>query len=621
MRNRPPPRRPNRPAPRVNRNTEVATREPPAVAAPVIPAGPVSLPPALTVKELAERLTVSAAGVIRELLKNGVIAGINQTIDFDTATIVATDLGFEVREMDLEVFAQPDQEEENDESLVPRPPVVTVLGHVDHGKTSLLDTIRRTNVVAGEAGGITQHIGAYQVETHGQRITFIDTPGHEAFTAMRARGASVTDIAILVVAADDGVMAQTREAADHAKAAGVPIVVALNKIDRPGLNIDRVKQQLVEIGLVIEEYGGDTVCVPVSARTGEGVDALLDNLLVVAEMGNHRANPNRSALGVVIEAKLDKARGPVATVLVQNGTLHVGDVIAAGAASGRIKALFTDKGKRIRAAEPAMPVEVLGLDTVPEAGDHFQAIGDERTARIVAQAARRTAELKALGTRVPMIDLSLGVIVTTDLNLIVKADVRGSLEAVLSSIQAISEQSVILDEIHTKIVRSDTGNITESDVMLAAATEAVLVGFNVRVEPGARRVADAQSVDIRLYGVIYHLIEDLERMLRGMLAPEYREVVTGHAEVRQVFKVGRNQAAGSYLTSGSISRNSDVRVLRKGQSVFAGRVQGLKRFKEDVREVQTGYECGISVDGFSEFEEGDIIEAYSRELVSPSGLS
>ncbi|MBI4214077.1 MAG: translation initiation factor IF-2 [Chloroflexi bacterium] len=586
-----------------------------------IAVGPVTIPPALTVKELAERLNVSPASVIRDLLQNGVIASINQTIDFDTAAIVAGDLGFEAREMDLASLAEPGAEEGTDETLVPRPAVVTVMGHVDHGKTSLLDAIRRTNVVSGEAGGITQHIGAYQVEVHDQKITFLDTPGHEAFTAMRARGASVTDVAILVVAADDGVMATTREAADHAKAAGVPIVVALNKIDRPGLNLDRVKQQLVDIGLVIEEFGGDTVCVPVSARTGEGLDTLLDMILVVAEMGNPRANPNRAATGAVIEARLDKARGPVATVLVQNGTLHVGDVVAAGVASGRIKALFNDKGRRIPAAEPATPVELLGLDEVPEAGDRFQTFADERTARLVAQGARRIVESRAVGARPAQTsDLVGGVPApTTDLNLILKADVRGSLEAVLASIQNLSSQSQIQEEVRTKIVRADTGNVTESDVMLAAAAEGRIVAFNVRVEPGARRAADSQGVDIRLYGVIYHLIDDLERLMRGLLAPEYREVIDGQAEVRQVFKVGRNQAAGCYVTTGSVIRNSEARVVRKGQSIFAGRISSLKRFKDDVREVQTGYECGIGIDGFAGFEEGDVIETLSRELVSPVG--
>ncbi len=617
MRNRSPRRPGGRPS---SRPARTVTPAPIAAAIAVAAAvGPVAIPPALTVKELAERLAVSPASVIRDLLQNGVIASINQTIDFDTAAIVGADLGFEILEMDLDVLAPPEAEDEGDANLLPRPPVVTVMGHVDHGKTSLLDAIRRTNVVSGEQGGITQHIGAYQVETHGQRITFLDTPGHEAFTQMRARGASVTDVAILVVAADEGVMAQTREAADHIKSAGVPIIVALNKMDRPGVNVDRVKQELSEIGLLVEEYGGDVVCVPVSARTGEGVDALLDMILMVAEMGNPRANPNRSASGFVIEAKLDKARGPVATVLVQNGTLNLGDIVVAGSAYGRVKALFNDKGKRVRSADPAMPVEILGLDSVPEAGDHFITNTEERTARLLAQAARRTAGLRAMSAMKIPTELPPMGGPTSDLNLVVKADVRGSLEAVLASIQAIADQARISTEVKMKVVRSDTGNVTESDVMLAAAAQGRIIAFNVRVEPGARKGADAQGVDIRSFGVIYHLTEDLERVMLGMLAPEVRETINGHAEVRQIFRIGKNEAAGCYVTDGTIARNSDVRIRRKNQLIHTGRIDALRRFKDDVREVQNSYECGISVVGFADFEEGDIIEAYSKELVSAVG--
>lgn len=609
-----------RPSPRGSRRGRTAVETAPAPVAqqdsPAAPAVPVSLPPALTVKELAERLNLSAATVIRELLQSGVIASINQTIDFDTAAIVATDLGIEVRETGLEDLGEAEEAgAEAEEKLVPRPAVITVMGHVDHGKTTLLDAIRKTNIAAGEAGGITQHIGAYQVEVHGHRITFLDTPGHEAFTAMRARGAQATDIAVLVVAADDGVMAQTREAVDHARAAGVPIIVALNKTDRPNANADRVKQQLAEIGVVVEDYGGDVVCVPLSARTGEGIETLLEMLLVVAEMGNYRANPGRTASGVVIEAKLDKARGPVATVLVQNGTLNVGDVVTAGGAAGRIKALFNDRGKRGRSAEPAAPVEVLGLDNVPEAGDRLQVVGDERTARVLAQASRRSAEARTVASRSAPGEL-LPEAPLKDFNLVVKGDVRGSLEAVVASIQSLAQQTEIQQEVRTKIVRVDTGNVTESDVMLAAAAEGKVIAFNVRVEPGARRSAETQGVEIRAYTVIYHLIEDLERLLRGMLAPEYREIVTGQVEVRQVFKIGRAQAAGCYITSGSITRNGEVRVLRDGALLFAGRVGSLRRFKDDVREVQAGYECGIGVEGFADFQEGDIIEQYTREIVA-----
>ncbi|HEY3116330.1 MAG TPA: translation initiation factor IF-2 [Chloroflexota bacterium] len=609
------PRGARRPSRGPARGAAVAAGPAPAAPTRALPVGPVSLPPALTVKDLAERLTVSPAAVIRELLQNGVIASINQTVDFDTAAIVASDLGIEVHETALEELAEtPEEEAENEEHLVLRPPVITVMGHVDHGKTTVLDSIRKTSVAAGEAGGITQHIGAYQVEVHGHQMTFLDTPGHEAFTAMRARGAKVTDIAVLVVAADEGVMAQTREAADHAKAAGVPIVIALNKMDRPNANPDRVKQQLAEIGLVVEEYGGDIVSVPMSARNGEGIDALLEMLLVISEMGNHRANPTRPASGTVIEAKLDKARGPVATVLVQNGTLHTGDVISAGGAAGRIKALFNDRAKRVRSAEPSTPVEVLGLDAVPEAGDRFQVLADERTARLIAQGTRRVTEARSAPARPT--ELEAAGVELTDLNLIIKADERGSLEALVGSIQTVAQEETVTQEVRTKIVRSDIGNVTESDVMLAAAAQAIIIAFEVRVEPGARRAAETQGIDIRSYNVIYHVTEDLEQLLHGMLKPEYREVITGQAEVRQVFKIGKGRIAGCYVTSGTISRSNDIRIFRAGEPLFRGRMAGLKRFKDDVREVQTGYECGISIEGFADIQEGDIIEAYTREVVT-----
>jgi translation initiation factor IF-2 len=586
----------------------------------VLPKGPVEIPQSLTVKDFAERTGVPAATVIRELLQNGVIASINQTIDFDTAAIVAADLGFEVRELAPVAAPAVEETEDRPEDLLPRPPVITVMGHVDHGKTSLLDAIRKTRVTAGEAGGITQHIGAYQVEADGHKVTFLDTPGHEAFTSMRARGAKVTDIAILVVAADDGVMPQTKEAVDHARAAGVPIVVALNKMDREDANPDRVKQQLAEIGVVVEDYGGDVVLVPVSARNGQGIDTLLEMILFVAEMGDFRANPNRAATGAVIEAKLDKARGPVATVLVEKGTLHVGDVIVAGAASGRVKALFNDKGKRIRQAEPATPSEVLGLDTVPQAGDQVQTVADERTARAIAQSNRRAMDAAGTVTRESTLDAIMEGIRTgslKDLNVIIKADVRGSLEAVTSSIQNLAEQEQIQREVRTKIIHADAGNVTESDVMLAAASRAIIIAFNVRVEPGARRAADAQGVQIRSYDVIYHMTDEIERILSGMLEPEMREVALGEAEVRQVFKIGRTRAvAGCYVTSGSIPRNAQVRVRRGGELVTEGRLESLRRFKDDVREVQAGYECGIGIAGFADFQEGDTIEAFTTEAVS-----
>jgi translation initiation factor IF-2 len=623
MRNRPPPRRGGgnrRPPSRNNSRPPVAQREA-AAAKEAAPRGPIELPAAMTVKELSDRLVVPAGTIIGKLLQSGNMKNINETIDYDTAAAVAADLGLEVLPASLETGGVVvDLVADRPEDLHERPPVITVMGHVDHGKTSLLDAIRNTRVTAGEAGGITQHIGAYQVDVNGKRVTFLDTPGHEAFTSMRARGAKATDIAVLVVAADDGVMATTREAADHARAAGVPILVAMNKIDRPDTNPDRLKQQLIEIGLVPEEYGGETVVVPVSARTGEGLDHLLEMILFLAEMGEFKANPNRPALGVVIEAKLDKARGPVCTVLVENGTLNVGDVVVVGGYSGRIKALFNDKGKRIKSVDPGSPAEILGLDGVPQAGDRFQAVSDEKTARALAQAGKRAADAQPGADRpVVMESILEGVRSGTvkDFNLIVKADVRGSLEALTASIQTLAEQEAIQREIRTKVVHADTGNVTESDVMLAAASKAIIVAFNVRIEPGARRAADAQGVEIRSYNVIYHLTEELERVLSGMLEPEYHEVILGEAEVRQVFKVSRAAAiAGSYVTSGTLTRNAQARIFRGGELIHEGRIEGLRRFKDDVREVQTGYECGIQVSNFTDFKEGDTIQAHSRELVS-----
>jgi len=618
------PRRPqrrkpqNRPRPADNTQNGAAA----AAAVAVAPSGPVEIPPTLTVKEFAERLGVSASSVIQKLLQNGIIASINQTIDYDTAAIVAGDLGYEVTEMTFDEVGAADQAEDREEDLVSRPPVVTVMGHVDHGKTSLLDTIRKTRVAAGEAGGITQHIGAYQVEAEGHPITFLDTPGHEAFTAMRARGAKTTDIAVLVVAADDGVMPQTREAADHARAANVPIIVAINKIDRADANPDRVKQQLTEIGIVVEDYGGEVVTVPTSARTGEGVDTLLEMILTIAEMANYRANPHRSAVGSVIEAKLDRARGPVATVLVENGTLKVGDVLVVGSAAGRIRALFNDKGKRIRDAGPGVPAEVLGLDNVPEAGDRFQVVEEERTARAMAQTGRRAAEARGMVREAATMEaLMEGIRAGTlkELNLIVKADVRGSLEAVTGAIQGIADREAIQKEVRTKVVHADTGPVTESDVMLAAATRGLIIAFNVRVDAGPRRAAEGQGVEIRSYNVIYHMTDDIERLLSGMLEPEYREVKQGEAEVRQVFKIGRTHAAaGCIVTSGNIYRNSQVRLFRGNEKLFEGRLESLRRFKDDVREVQAGYECGITLIGYADFAEGDRIEAFTKEAVPQS---
>ncbi|MHB8990884.1 MAG: translation initiation factor IF-2 [Chloroflexota bacterium] len=575
------------------------------------------MPDGIAVKDLATLLDISPVLIIKELMKNGIIANINQQIDRDAATVVATDLGYEVKEpapvepaaaLELPVVA-----EEDPSLLQPRPPVVTIMGHVDHGKTSLLDVIRQTNVTAQEAGGITQHIGAYQVELRGQKITFLDTPGHEAFTAMRARGAQATDIVVLVVAADDGVMPQTREAIDHAKAANVSIVVAMNKMDKGDANPDRVKQQLTELGLVPEEYGGQTIVVPVSARRKEGIDTLLEMLLLVAEMQEFKANPTRDAAGVVIEAKLDKARGPVATVLVKAGTLKVGDVLVAGSNYGKVKALFDDKGRRLRKAGPSMPAEVLGMNGVLTAGDIWKVVADEKTARVMAgeRAVEPTAEAAAPVTLDDLYkQIQAGQV--KELNVVVKSDVQGSLEPIVHSLSRLQAE-----EVRVRVIHAGTGNITESDVHLAAASHAVIIGFNSRVEPGARHLADENQVDIRFYEVIYKLVEDIQKALTGLLEPKYEAVTEGHAEVRQVFKIGKTDAAaGCMVTDGKISRNSHARVIRGGGVLFDGRISSLRRFKEDVRDVAAGYECGIHLEGFVDFQMGDVLEFYRMERVS-----
>ncbi|MCC7106359.1 MAG: translation initiation factor IF-2 [Chloroflexi bacterium] len=586
----------------------------------------VELPPFLTVSELAVRLGLQTSEVIRKLIDNGVFATINQELDYDTAAILAGDLGFEVKEQQLAADgaaagAAIDAEADAADRVV-RPPVVTVMGHVDHGKTSLLDAVRKTHVVSGEAGGITQHIGAYQVEVEHEgatrRITFLDTPGHEAFTAMRARGAQVTDIAILVVAADDGVMPQTREAIDHARAATVPIVVALNKIDRPNANPDRVKQQLAsEANLVIREYGGEVECVPVSAKTGEGIDDLLDTVLFVADAEvEPKANPNRAALGAVVEAKMDPKRGSVATVLVQEGTLNVGDPIVVGGSYGRVRSLFNDRGKKLKSAEPAMPVEILGLSSVPTAGDRLVVVADERTAQQLATQHARLAKRDAARAELSLEDLYSKIKAgeVKELNLLVKADVSGSVEPIVSSLERLSEEGVRI-----KVVRANTGNITESDVLLAVASKAIIIGFNVRIEPGARRAADAQGIDVRFYDVIYRLVEDVEQALQGLAGPKMREVVHGHAEVRQIFKIGRNYAvAGCLVLDGTVYKSDRVRLSRNKNLVYEGKLSTLRRFKDDVREVTAGYECGIGLDEFHTFVEGDVIESYGQEEISRS---
>ena len=577
----------------------------------------VELPATITVKELSERLGVGPAPVIKELISSGVMATINQSVDFETAASVARKLGAEVTEApataaSVEQVSGEVVEEEG--LLVPRPPVVTIMGHVDHGKTSLLDAIRETNVAAREAGGITQHIGAYQVEADNRKITFLDTPGHEAFTAMRARGAQATDIAVLVVAADDGVQPQTLEAINHARAAKVPIIVAINKIDKPDAQPDRVKQQLADAGLIVEEWGGDVVAVPVSARRKQGIEHLLEMILLVADMAELRANPDRAGQGVVVEARLDKARGPVATVLVQNGTLKQGDSLVVGTSYGKVRAMFSDSGKRLKKAEPALPVEILGLVEVPQAGDTFRVVPDEKTAKALAleAAARAQAEAETPGAKALSLESLYGQIQSgevKELNLILKTDVQGSIQPIKESLERVST-----DEVKVRVLHSGTGNVTESDVLLAQASKAIIVGFNVRVEPGAKRAADTANLDVRLYSVIYNVVEDIEKALAGMLEPKYVDVVEGHAEVRQTFRIGRGDVvAGCMVLDGRITRTSTVRVVRGGSVVFEGRIASLRRFKDDVRDVAAGYECGIGLEGFGDFEVGDVLESHRKE--------
>ena len=583
----------------------------------------IQLPQALTVKELADMLSVSAVEIIKELMKNGVMASINQVIDYDTAAIVASDFGFEAVEQasadvaDVPVERAPREaqaeELEDPASLVTRPPVVTILGHVDHGKTSLLDAIREANVTAQEAGGITQHIGAYQVEIEGQKITFLDTPGHEAFTAMRARGAQITDVAVLVVAADDGVMPQTIEALNHARAAGVPIIIAVNKIDLEGADPNRVLQQLTQHEVLVEDFGGDVPSVNVSARTKVGIDKLLELILLVAEIQELKANPNRDAIGAVVEAELTTNRGPVATLLVQKGTLRLGDVIVAGDATGKMKAMFDDHGRAVKDAGPSFPVKVLGLHEVPLAGDVFTVVKDERFARAEVEARRRAHDAALLAEAHPVnLDTLFGEIhsgALRDLNIILKTDVQGSIDPIRHSLERLSNE-----EVRVKIIHSGSGTITESDVMLAVASKGVIIGFNARVDPGAKRLAEADKVDVRQYSIIYNLIEDVEKAIHGMLEPTYADVVDGHAEVRQVFRISRRgNIAGCMVLDGTLHRNDMVKVMRGGEMLADVRCGGLKRFQDDVREVATGFECGISLDGFDAIQEGDILEFYHKE--------
>ncbi|MBP5154425.1 MAG: translation initiation factor IF-2, partial [Lachnospiraceae bacterium] len=574
----------------------------------------ITIPETLTLKELADAMKIQPSVIIKKLFLAGKIVTLNQDLDYDTAADIALD--FDVvaeKEEQIDVIEEllKDSIEDRPEDLVPRPPVVCVMGHVDHGKTSLLDAIRKTSVTTTEAGGITQHIGAYTVTINGQKITFLDTPGHEAFTAMRMRGAQATDIAILVVAADDGVMPQTVEAINHAKAAGVEIVVAINKIDKPGANIDKVKKELSEYGLIGEEWGGTNIFVPVSAKRGDGIEDLLEMLLLVAEMHELKANPNRNARGLVIEAQLDNTRGPVATVLVQKGTLHVGDTVAAGSSFGKIRAMLDDKGKRVENALPGTPVEILGLSSVPSAGEIFIATKNEKDARAYAEtfiAEGRKKLLEETKSKMSLDDLFSQIKAgnVKELNLIVKADVQGSVEAVKSSLLKLSNDEVVI-----KVIHSGAGNISESDVMLASASNAVIIGFNVRPDNQARSVAEQEKVDIRLYDVIYKVIEDMEAAMIGMLDPVFEEQITGHAVVRQVFKAsGIGNIAGCFVLDGKIQRGSSCRITRGKDQLFDGKITSLKRFKDDVKEVAAGYECGMVFDGFGDFLPDDTMEIY-----------
>ncbi|MCT4544177.1 MAG: translation initiation factor IF-2 [Vallitalea sp.] len=578
----------------------------------------ITIPKSITVKALAEKLEKQSSEIVKSLMLKGVMATANQEIDFETASSVALEFDVLVEEEEekdlVEEFFKEEPDDEKD--LETRSPIVVVMGHVDHGKTSLLDAIRKSNVTSREAGGITQHIGASVVSINDHDITFLDTPGHEAFTAMRLRGAMATDIAILVVAADDGVMPQTIEAINHAKAANVQIIVAINKIDKPGANPDRVKQELVEYGLVAEDWGGDTICVPVSAIEGTGLDQLLEMILLVSEMEELRANPNKKASGTIVEAQLDKGRGPVATVLIQNGTLKTGDAIIAGTSYGRIRAMIDDKGRRVKKAGPSTPVEILGLSEVPVSGDAFYTAKNEREARHVAEKVMsrdREKLMQNTPSKVTLDDLFTQIQSgdMKELNIVVKADVQGSVEAIKQSLVKLSNPEVMI-----KVIHGGVGAINESDVMLASASNAIIIGFNVRPEASAKAVADSEKIDVRLYRVIYNAIEDIEAAMKGMLDPEYREKVIGHAEVRQTFKVsGIGTIAGSYVLDGKFTRDSKVRLVRDGIVIYEGELESLKRFKDDVKEVNTGYECGIMLNKFNDIKEGDVVEAFIMEEI------
>ena len=578
----------------------------------------VQIPAEISVGELASRMKKTGAEVVKCLMKNGVMASLSQMIDFDTAAIIAEEMGCKVEQEVVVTIEEKliDDHQDAEEDLVPRAPVVVVMGHVDHGKTSLLDYIRNAHVASGEAGGITQHIGAYQVQVNGKPITFLDTPGHEAFTSMRARGAMVTDIAILVVAAEDGIMPQTVESINHAKAAEIPIIVAINKMDKPEANPERIKQQLTEYGLVCEEWGGETIVCPISAKTGMGVDNLLEMLTLTAEVGELKANPNRAAQGTVIEARLDKGRGPVATLLVQNGTLKQGDIIIAGTAVGRVRAMISDKGQKIQSAGPSVPVEITGLSEAPSAGATFNAVADEKLAReLVAQRKEEEkAKANAPVTKVSLEDLFSQIQAgeMKNLNLIVKADVQGSVEAVKASLEKLSNE-----EVRVRVIHGGVGAINESDVMLASTSQAIIVGFNVRPDNAARDSAARANVDMRMYRVIYDAINEIESAMKGMLAPKFREALLGHAEVRQTYKVsGVGTVAGCYVQDGKLQRKDcQVRLVRDGIVIHEGVLASLQRFKDQAKEVLSGYECGLTIEKFNDIKEGDIIEAFTMEEI------
>lgn len=575
----------------------------------------IKVPEEITVGDLASLLRMTATEVIKKLMSLGVMASVNEVIDYDTAEIVATELGAKVEKQVVVSIEEQiiEEDDENDENAVKRPPVVCVMGHVDHGKTSILDAIRHTDVTSTEAGGITQHIGAYQVEANGEKITFLDTPGHAAFTAMRARGAMATDIAVLVVAADDGIMPQTIEAINHAKAAGVEIIVAINKMDKEGANPDRVLQQLTEHELVPEEWGGNVICVPVSAKTKMGIDKLLETILLVAEMQELKANPDRTAKGTVIEAKLDKGRGPIATLLVQNGTLHAGDVIVAGMAVGKVRAMTDYRGRKVNAAGPSVPVEIMGLDSAPMSGDGFNAVSDERLARQLVEQRKEAAKEEEFNAfHKVTLDTLFDTLQAGELkafNVVIKADVQGSVEAVKQSLLKIEN-----DEVQVHVIHGAVGSVSESDVMLAAASNAIIVAFNTGVDPVAKENADRDGVEIRSYNIIYDAIEEIEAAMRGMRAPKYRDVDTGTAEVREVYKISSaGTIAGSLVTSGNIRREGKVRLVRDGKQLADVPLKGLKRFKDDVKDVSSGYECGISLEGWDDIQPGDVLECYVVE--------